>query len=74
MTAGVLSKSDAATSVAGPLLGRAFVLWDALPEDLDAATYARILDGTNRYLAAGDAVSLELLYATAPQTRMGVAA
>ena len=51
-----------------PLLARAYDLWEALPDDLDAATYARVLDGTNAYLESGDAIALELLYASAMPT------
>lgn len=46
-----------------PLLARAYDLWEALPDDLPDYVYARILDGTNECLEAGDAPGLESLYA-----------
>ena len=54
-----------AGSIVSPLLLRAYDLWEALPETLAADTYARILESTNQYLEAGDAIALELLYASA---------
>ncbi len=55
-----------------PLLARVWDLWEALPNDLPESVYLRVLDGTNQYLEASDAIALELLYASA--VPMGVAA
>jgi len=68
-----LRADNFAGSIVSPLLLRAYDLWEALPENLAADTYARILASTNQFLELGDALALELLYVS-ETTRPMVAA